>query len=193
MKPNLAFDFSFDPTIDGWFRALELLYHETTVHSKQVANITLRLARALNVRQSDLTYIYRGALLHDIGKLGIPDTILLKPGNLNEEERRIVQQHPTIAYEMLAPIPYLHKARDIPYCHHEQWNGIGYPRGLKGEEIPFSARIFAVADVWDALISNRPYRKAWPAETALAYLREQAGEHRGKGYLYMGKLRKRSS
>ncbi|MEW6718352.1 MAG: HD-GYP domain-containing protein, partial [Chloroflexota bacterium] len=122
-------------------------------------------------------HVRRGALLHDMGKLGIPDTILLKPGPLTEKEWEIMHQHPVYAYELLAPIPYLRPALDIPYCHHENWDGSGYPRKLKGEQIPLVARIFAVVDVWDALRSDRPYRKAWPEEKALAYIQEQAGKH----------------
>jgi putative nucleotidyltransferase with HDIG domain len=142
-----------------------------------VTEIALRLARAISVNEADLVHIRRGALLHDIGKLGIPDRILLKPGPLSEEEKEIIQNHPTIGFELLAPITYLRPALDIPYCHHEKWDGTGYPRGLKGEQIPLAARIFAVVDVWDALISDRPYRKGWPEENARAFLLEQAGKH----------------
>jgi HD-GYP domain-containing protein (c-di-GMP phosphodiesterase class II) len=119
----------------------------------------------------------RGALLHDIGKMGISDTILLKPGSLTDEEWETMRQHPEYAYNLLSPISYLRPALDIPYCHHEKWDGTGYPRGLKGEEIPLAARIFAVVDVWDALRSDRPYRKAWSEEKARAYIREQAGKY----------------
>jgi HD-GYP domain-containing protein (c-di-GMP phosphodiesterase class II) len=116
-------------------------------------------------------------LLHDIGKMGVPDAILLKPSSLTDEEWVIMKKHPALAFEMLSPIHYLQSAMDIPYCHHEKWDGTGYPRGLKGEQIPLAARIFALADVWDALTSDRPYRKAWPNEKVLEYLRSEAGQH----------------
>ena len=122
-------------------------------------------------------HIRRGALLHDIGKLGVPNQILLKPGQLTEEEWVVMRGHPLLAYDLLAPITYLNPALDIPYCHHEKWDGTGYPRQLKGAEIPLSARIFAVADVWDALGSDRPYRKAWPRQRIVAYMSEQSGLH----------------
>jgi response regulator RpfG family c-di-GMP phosphodiesterase len=131
----------------------------------------------MSVDEQDLVPIRRGALLHDIGKLGIPDSILLKPGPLNEEEMEIIRKHPVIAFEMLAPIAYLRPALEIPYCHHEKWDDSGYPRGLKGEQIPLAARIFAVVDVWDALLSDRPYRKSWTEGQARTYLQEQAGKH----------------
>jgi HD-GYP domain-containing protein (c-di-GMP phosphodiesterase class II) len=136
-----------------------------------------RLARTLGVKDRDLIHITRGALLHDIGKMGIPDGILLKPGKLTEEERALIQKHPAYAYEMLNPIEFLHPAMDIPYCHHEKWDGTGYPRGLKGEEIPFAARIFPIVDVWDALISDRPYRKGLPREEVLQRLQADSGRH----------------
>jgi HD-GYP domain-containing protein (c-di-GMP phosphodiesterase class II) len=121
-------------------------------------------------------HIRRGALLHDIGKIGVPDNILLKEGKLTEEEWTLMRRHPQYAYEMLEPIKYLRQALDIPYCHHEKWDGTGYPRRLKGGQIPIAARIFAIADVWDAIISDRPYRKAWTEQEALAYIREQSGK-----------------
>jgi HD-GYP domain-containing protein (c-di-GMP phosphodiesterase class II) len=121
--------------------------------------------------------IRRGALLHDIGKMGVSDAILRKPGPLTDEEWVSMRKHPRFAYDMLTPITYLRKALDIPYCHHEKWDGTGYPRRLKGEQIPRVARIFAVVDVWDALTSDRPYRKAWSRKKALAYIRAQAGKH----------------
>jgi len=176
-RSNIELNLAYDSTLEGWSRALEVRDQETKGHSHRVAEMTLRLAGAMGQPEQDLVHIRRGALLHDIGKLSIPDSILLKPGPLNEEERDILRIHPAIAFEMLAPIPYLRPALDIPYCHHEKWNGTGYPRGLKGEEIPVSARIFAVVDVWDALTSDRPYRKAWSEAETLAYIREQAGEH----------------
>jgi HD-GYP domain-containing protein (c-di-GMP phosphodiesterase class II) len=115
--------------------------------------------------------------LHDIGKMAIPDAVLLKPGPLTPEERKIIEQHPIYAYEFLSSIPYLRPALDIPYCHHEKWDGTGYPRGLKGEQIPQVARIFAVVDVWDALRSDRIYRKGWPEDKVRQYIRDQAGQH----------------
>jgi HD-GYP domain-containing protein (c-di-GMP phosphodiesterase class II) len=135
------------------------------------------LAQSLGIQGDDLVQIRRGALLHDIGKMGIPDPILLKPGPLTEDEWKVMRLHPGYAYQMLAPINYLNRAVEIPYCHHEKWDGTGYPRGLKGYEIPLAARIFAIVDVWDALRSDRPYRAGWSQERILAYLREQSGSH----------------
>jgi putative nucleotidyltransferase with HDIG domain len=176
-RSNIELNLAYDSTLEGWSHALDLRDQETQGHSRRVAELTLRLARAMSVDEPDLVHIRRGALLHDIGKLGIPDYILLKPGLLNEEELERIRKHPTIAYELLAPIAYLRPALDIPYYHHEKWDGSGYPRGLRGEEIPLSARIFAVADVWDALISDRPYRKRWSKKRARAYLQKQAGHY----------------
>jgi HD-GYP domain-containing protein (c-di-GMP phosphodiesterase class II) len=139
--------------------------------------MTLRLARVMGISEEQLVHIRRVTLLHDIGKMGIPDSILLKPGPLTEEEWEIMRQHPTYAYQLFSAIPYLRAAVDIPYCHHEKWDGTGYPRGLKGEIIPLPARIFAVVDVWDALRSDRPYRSAWPDDKVRQYLEEQAGKH----------------
>jgi len=138
--------------------------------------MTLRLVERFGIHGEQLVHIRRGALLHDIGKLGVPDQILLKPGELTAEEWKIMRRHPELAYEMLYPIEYLRPSLDIPYCHHENWDGEGYPRGLKGEEIPLAARIFAVVDVFDALTSDRPYREAWSVPKTLAYIREQAGK-----------------
>jgi len=131
----------------------------------------------MELDEEAIANIRRGALLHDMGKLGIPDSILLKPGKLTDEEWVIMRKHPQFAYEMLSPIDFLKSALDIPYSHHEKWDGTGYPRGLKGEEIPFAARIFAVADVWDALRSDRPYRKGWPVEKVREYICSEAGKH----------------
>jgi HD-GYP domain-containing protein (c-di-GMP phosphodiesterase class II) len=139
--------------------------------------MTLKLAVNAGIPDEDLVHVRRGALLHDIGKMGIPDSILLKPGKLTDEEWVIMRKHPTYALDLLAPIPYLRLALDIPYCHHEKWDGTGYPRGLKGEQIPLSARLFAVVDVWDALSSDRPYRPAWPGEKVIEYILSQAGIH----------------
>jgi len=176
-RSNIKLNLAYSSTIEGWSRALDLRDRETEGHSRRVTKLTLRLARAMSVNEADLVHIRRGALLHDIGKLGIPDRILLKPGPLTDEEKGIIQNHPTIGFELLAPIAYLRPALDIPYCHHEKWDGTGYPRRLKGEQIPLAARIFAVVDVWDALLSDRPYRKAWLEEKARAYLLDQAGGH----------------
>ncbi|MFH1146517.1 MAG: HD-GYP domain-containing protein, partial [Pseudomonadota bacterium] len=135
------------------------------------------LARQMGMRDSELVHVRRGALLHDIGKMGIPDNILLKPGALTDEEWVIMRKHPEYAYELLNPISHLRPALDIPYCHHEKWDGTGYPRGLKGEHIPLAARIFSIVDVWDALRSERPYRPAWPEEKTIEHIREQTGTH----------------
>jgi HD-GYP domain-containing protein (c-di-GMP phosphodiesterase class II) len=131
----------------------------------------------MGFRDNELVHVRRGSLLHDIGKLGVPDEILHKPGELTEEEWVIMRRHPQFAYDMLAPIIYLRQALDIPYCHHEKWDGTGYPRGLKGEQIPLVARIFSLVDVWDALSSDRPYRKAWTEDEVRQYIRQQAGQH----------------
>lgn len=168
---------AYDATIEGWARALELRDVETEGHSRRVTELTLKLASALGVPQEDLIHVRRGALLHDVGKMAIPDAILLKPGPLNVEESIIMQQHPNYAYDLLFPIPFLRPALDIPYAHHEKWDGTGYPRGLKGEEIPLAARIFAVVDVFDALSSDRPYRDGWEKSRVLQYIREQSGKH----------------
>ncbi|MCL4558996.1 MAG: GAF domain-containing protein [Chloroflexi bacterium] len=176
-RSNLELSLAYDATIEGWSRALDLRDRETEGHATRVTEMTMNLARAFNFSESDLTQIRRGALLHDIGKMGIPDTILLKPGPLTPEEWTIMRQHPGHAYHLLYPINFLRGALDIPYCHHEKWDGTGYPRSLKGEEIPLAARIFAVVDVWDALRSDRPYRKAWSEEEVWEYLHQQSGKH----------------
>lgn len=168
---------AYDATIEGWSRAMDLRDRETAGHSERVTRLTLDLARALGVAESRLVHIRRGALLHDIGKLGVPDHILFKHGELNVEERQIIERHTEYAYEMLAPIPYLKPALNIPYFHHEKWDGSGYPLALKGEQIPLEARVFAVVDVWDALLSDRPHRKARSREVAIEYIRAQAGTH----------------
>ncbi|MBC8265139.1 MAG: GAF domain-containing protein [Anaerolineales bacterium] len=176
-RSNVELTLAYDTTLEGWSRALDLRDKETEGHTQRVAEMTLRLAQAMGISNAELVHNRRGALLHDIGKMGIPDAILHKPGPLTDEEWEIMRKHPVYAYEMLSPIAYLHPALDIPYCHHEKWDGTGYPRGLKGETIPLSARVFSVVDVWDALRSDRPYRKAWPEEKVLAHIREQAGKH----------------
>ena len=168
---------AYDTTLWGWAKALELRDKETEDHSRRVTELTVTLARAMGLQGKELTHIRRGAILHDIGKMGIPDEILRKRGKLTIAERKIVERHPNYSYELLSPIPFLEKALDIPYCHHEHWDGSGYPRGLKGEEIPLAARIFSIIDVWDALLSDRSYSKAWPKESAIGYLKEQTGKY----------------
>ena len=168
---------AYDTTIEGWAYALDMRDKETEGHSRRVTEITLNIADKMGIKGEDLAHVRRGALLHDIGKMGIPDSILLKPDKLTEEEWELMHKHPEYAFEMLSPITYLRPALDIPYCHHEKWDGTGYPRGIKGEAIPLAARIFAVADVFDALTSDRPYRPAWTREQALEYIREQSGRH----------------
>lgn len=168
---------AYEATIEGWAFALDLRDHETQGHTMRVTEWTMRLARALNLPEDELVHIRRGAILHDIGKMGIPDSVLLKPGPLDHYEQVIMQMHTEFARQMLIKIDYLRPAMDIPYAHHEKWDGTGYPRGLKGEEIPLAARIFALADVWDALTSDRPYRMAWGKEEAVAYIQSQAGKH----------------
>src|SRR5919108_3654093 len=168
---------AYQATLEGWVRALDLRDKETEGHTQRVTVLTHRLARAMGVDDGALVHITRGALLHDIGKMAIPDGILLKPGQLTEEERKVIQMHPVYAYEMLSPIDFLVPAIDIPYCHHEKWDGTGYPRGLKSEEIPFAARIFPVIDVWDALTSDRPYRKAMPHDEVRQIVRAGSGKH----------------
>jgi PAS domain S-box-containing protein/putative nucleotidyltransferase with HDIG domain len=168
---------AYDATIEGWSRALELRDRETEGHTLRVTDMTLRLARRLRIQEEELIHVRRGALMHDIGKMAVSDAILLKPGPLTAEEMRLMHRHPVFAYEMLYPIGYLRSAIDIPYSHHEKWDGSGYPRGLKGEQIPLAARVFAIVDVWDALRSDRPYRAAWPETKVREYLREQSGRH----------------
>jgi len=172
-RSNMELSLAYDATIEGWSKALDLRDRETEGHTQRVTEVTLRLARAMGVEDTDLVHMRRGSLLHDIGKMGVPDRILNKTGPLEPEEWNLMKKHPEFAYEMLYPISYLRPALDIPYCHHEYWDGSGYPRGLKGLQIPMAARIFTVVDVWDALSSDRPYRKAWSRETILAYVKER--------------------
>jgi putative nucleotidyltransferase with HDIG domain len=176
-RSNLELAMAYDATIEGWSRALDMRDRETEGHTIRVTDMTLRLARMLGVGEEELVHVRRGALLHDIGKMGIPDNILLKPGPLTDEEWVIMRRHPDYAYEMLSLVNYLRPALPIPYCHHEKWDGTGYPRSLREEAIPLAARLFAVVDVWDALRSERPYRKAWPEDKVRAHLAEQAGKH----------------
>ncbi len=174
---NLNLEMAYNATIEGWSHALDLRDKETEGHSLRVTEMALKLSSHFGMNDEQLINVQRGALLHDIGKMGVPDNILLKPGPLTEEEWEIMRKHPQFAYELLTPIDYLHQALDIPYSHHEKWDGTGYPRGLKGEEIPLAARIFAVVDVWDALTSERPYRPAWSREKAIEYIKTQSGVH----------------
>ena len=176
-RSNTDLALAYDTTLEGWSRALDYRDKETEGHSQRVTEMTVKMAQSIGILDEDLVQVRRGALLHDIGKLGVPDGILLKPGTLTNEEMEIMKKHPIIAYEILSPISFLRKAIDIPYCHHEKWDGTGYPRGLKGEQIPLAARIFAVVDVFDALLSDRPYRSAWTKEKILEYIRKEAGIH----------------
>ena len=174
-RSNTDLMLAYDATIEGWSRALDLRDKETEGHSRRVTEMSLRLARAVGVSREDQAHIRRGALLHDIGKVGIPDNILNKPGKLTDAEWEIMRRHPEYAYELLSPVEFLRQALDIPYCHHERWDGKGYPRGLKGEQIPLSARIFSVTDIFDALCSERPYRPAWSKEKALEHISSLSG------------------
>jgi len=176
-RSNDELELAYDATIEGWSRALDLRDKETEGHTLRVTEMTVSLGRSLSLGEEELMQVRRGALLHDIGKMGVPDGILLKPGPLTDEEWLVMKKHPILAYQMLSPIRYLNAALDIPYCHHEWWDGTGYPRGLKGELIPLAARIFSVVDVWDALISDRPYRKAWSKEKTLEHIQAEAGTH----------------
>ncbi len=168
---------AYNATIEGWSNALDMRDSETEGHSRRVADGAVRLARAMGVQPGDLMHIWRGSLLHDIGKMAIPDEILLKRGPLDNEEWQVIRQHPQKAYNYLSSITFLRPALEIPYSHHERWDGSGYPRRLSQRQIPLAARIFAIVDVWDALTSDRPYRDAWPKEKALEYIRGQSGKH----------------
>jgi len=176
-RSNVDLTLAYDATIEGWSRAMDLRDKETEGHTQRVTEMAMELMALFGIKDEDLSGIRRGALLHDIGKMGVPDGILLKEGPLTDEEWVIMRKHPALAYEMLSPIQYLNTAIAIPYCHHEKWDGSGYPRGLKGLEIPLAARIFAVVDVLDALTSNRPYRPAWSYEKAIEYIKSQSGIH----------------
>jgi PAS domain S-box-containing protein len=172
---NTELSLAYEKTLEGWANALEMRDQVTVGHTRRTTELTVRLARAMGVADDDIVNFYRGALLHDIGKMGLPDRIVQKRGPLTEAEWISMRKHPQHAFDLLSPISYLRPALDIPYCHHERWDGSGYPRGLKGEQIPLAARIFAVVDVWDALISKRPYRKEWLQAKAKRYIEEQAG------------------
>ena len=174
-RTNTELTLAYDATLEGWGRTLEFRDEDTKGHTERVTGMTVQFARLMGLDEKEIIHLRRGAMLHDIGKIGIPDAILLKPGPLEPEEREIMQRHTIYAYELLKPIPFLRAALDIPYCHHEKWNGQGTPRGLKGEGIPLFARIFSVVDVWDALMSERPYRPAWPLEEVKEYIRARSG------------------
>jgi putative nucleotidyltransferase with HDIG domain len=174
---NRELEEAYQATLEGWVSALDMRDKETEGHTQRVTVLTQRLAKSMGVNGEQMIHITRGALLHDIGKMAIPDSILLKPGALTIEERELIKQHPKYAYDMLKRIDFLLPAIDIPYCHHEKWDGTGYPRGLKGEDIPFAARIFPVVDVWDALTSNRPYREGLPRDEVLARIKADSGKH----------------
>ena len=176
-RTNVDLVLAYDATLEGWSKALDLRDRETEGHTQRVTELAMRLSRAMGVSESQLEQIRRGALIHDIGKMGIPDSILLKPGPLTEDEWGIMRRHPTLAYDFLSSIAFLRQALDIPYAHHEHWDGSGYPRMLKGDQIPLAARIFAVIDVYDALCSDRPYRPAWPETKAREYIREQSAKY----------------
>lgn len=175
-RSNQELSLAYDTTLEGWGKALELRDKETQGHTQRVTTLSVELAQRVGIPESQLTHIRRGALLHDIGKMGVSDNILRKPSALTEAEMKEMKKHPQYAYELLYPIPYLRPAVDIPYCHHEWWDGSGYPRGLKGNEIPLAARIFAVVDVWDALLSNRPYRQAWNQKDVMKYILGLSGK-----------------
>jgi HD-GYP domain-containing protein (c-di-GMP phosphodiesterase class II) len=176
-RRNFELSMAYQTTLEGWSRALDLRDKETEGHTQRVTEMAVRLAADMGIEEGPLMDIRRGALLHDIGKMGIPDAILLKTGPLTDDEWEIMRRHPAYAYEMLSPITFLEPSLDIPYCHHEKWDGSGYPRGLKGSEIPLAARIFAVVDVYDALRSDRPYRAAWSEEKVLEHIRSLSGTH----------------
>lgn len=175
IQANIEMGDAYRDTLEGWGRALELRDHETEGHTKRVAEGTVQLALMLNVSVESIKNIRYGAMLHDIGKMAIPDSILLKPGPLDADEWKIMKMHPIYARDMLSEIKFLESAITIPYYHHEKWDGTGYPTGLKGEEIPLESRIFTIIDVWDALLSDRPYRKGWPKEKVLQYIKENKG------------------
>jgi response regulator RpfG family c-di-GMP phosphodiesterase len=176
-KSNVQIRDAYETTLEGWSLALDLRDEETEGHTQRVTDLTVRLARAMHLSEEELVHVRRGALLHDIGKLGVPDAILLKPGKLDAEEWLVMKQHPRYAYGLLYPIQYLRDSLDIPCHHHEKWDDSGYPQGLAGVQIPLAARIFAVVDVYDALLYDRPYRKAWGKEMVLDYIKEQTGKH----------------
>lgn len=167
---------AYEETLAGWIRAVDLRDHETEGHSRRVTELTVELAQVFGVSGEALVNVRRGALLHDVGKMALPDRVLLKPGPLDAEERALVRGHPQFAWDMLSGIDFLRPALAIPFAHHERWDGTGYPRRLAGAVIPFEARLFAVVDVWDALKFDRAYRAGWPAERVAAHIREESGK-----------------
>lgn len=175
-RANLELLHTYDSTIDGWMRALGLKDKATEGHSYRLTELSLALARKLDFRDDDLIRLRRGALLHDIGKIGIPEAVLNKPNKLTDKEWKLMRLHPELGYEILAPIPFLQSAAEIAHYHHENWDGSGYPRGLMGESIPIFARIVAVCNVFDALVSEQPYRYAWAEKDALSYIEAHAGK-----------------
>src|SRR5688500_17516284 len=176
-RSNADLKLAYDATLLGWSHALDLRDKETEGHTQRVTKMATQLARAFGLSEEAIIHVRRGALLHDMGKMGVPDAVLLKPNELTDDDWLQMRRHPQYAYDMLAEIAYLRPALDIPYCHHEKWDGTGYPRGLKGQEIPLAARLFAVVDVWDALYYDRPYRKGWSIDHTLEYIGEQSGKH----------------
>jgi putative nucleotidyltransferase with HDIG domain len=177
-RSNIDLLLAYDATLEGWARALDLRDRVTERHTERVSEMTVAIARELGVPEEEIVHIRRGALLHDLGKIGIPDDILRKEGPLTPEERRVMERHPLLAFEMLRPIAYLRPALDIPYSHHEHWDGTGYPRGLRGEQIPLAARIFALADIWDAVLAtDRTYRSPLSRSQACEHIRGLAGTH----------------
>ncbi|MGW8271776.1 MAG: HD-GYP domain-containing protein [Thermodesulfovibrionales bacterium] len=174
-RSNVELLLAYDSTLEGWSRALELRDKETEGHTRRVVDKTMQIAREMGLNERDLVHVRRGALLHDIGKMGVPDGILFKGGGLTPDEMSVMRHHPVHAFELLSPIVYLRPALDIPYCHHERWDGTGYPRGLRGEQIPLAARIFAVVDTWDALCFERRYHGAWTPQEACAHIRSLSG------------------
>jgi response regulator RpfG family c-di-GMP phosphodiesterase len=176
-QAHRAIEQAYDATLEGWVHALDLRDKETEGHTQRVTALAVALGRAMGLSAQEVVHLRRGALLHDIGKLGIPDSILHKPGPLSPEEWQIMRMHPVYAYEWLAPIEYLHAALAVPWCHHERWDGTGYPQGLCGEAIPLLARIFAVIDVWDAMTNDRPYHRARPAHVVRQIISQEAGRH----------------
>jgi len=175
IAPAHQTDQAYEQTLESWSRALSLRDSESDEHTRRVTALAIRLSQRLGLDETEIAHLRRGALLHDIGKMAIPDSILQKPGRLTDEEWDIIRQHPATGYQILLNIEYLRPALDVIYAHHERWDGSGYPRGLKGEEIPLMARIFALADVWDSLLSDQPYRSAWPEEAIRVYILQQSG------------------
>jgi HD-GYP domain-containing protein (c-di-GMP phosphodiesterase class II) len=176
-RSNVELSLAYDATLEGWSKAVEMRDQSMMGHTQRVTDLCIQLAQMMSDSdEASLVNIRRGALLHDIGEMGIPDQVFLKPGPLNDEEWQIVRQHPVSAYNLLSSIPNLRPSLDIPYCHHERWDGTGYPRGLVGEMIPLSARLFTIVDVWDTLLSDRPFRRAWSKQETLQYIRDQSGK-----------------